>query len=345
MRHFYNTSDYSLEELDYLINLAGELKRGKKLDLRGKIINLLFFSPSLRTRMSFLSAMNKLGGTAFDVPLGNEGAFKMEFQDGAVMNKERIEYVREAAGVLSRYGEAIGVRASELVTNKESTSGEESWQELKKDTVIKSFMQFSQVPVINMESNVYHPCQGLGDALTIREKIGKTKGKKYTHIWSYHPKALPMATSNSQILSACDLGMEVSVAYPEGWDLDKKIVEKMEKRAEAAGGSLQFTHLLEKAYKKADFVCAKSWGAISFYGNWDEEKTIRNNYKDWMVTEKKMSMTNEAYFMHCLPVRRNVEVTDAVLDGANSIVLDQAENRMWIQMAILYFLLQKGGKL
>jgi len=345
MRHFYNTADYSIEELDYLIKLAGELKHGKKLDLGGKIINLLFFNPSLRTRISFMAGMNKLKGAAFDVPLGQAGAYNMEFKEAGMMDKSAIEHVREAAGVLSRYGEAIGVRSSDLVTNKENTSGKVSWEELKKDTVIKSFMQFSQVPVINMESNVYHPCQGLGDALTIREKLGITQRKKYAHIWSYHPKALPTATSNSQILSACDLGMEVSVAYPEGWDLDREIVSEMKKRANEAGGSLEFSHDQQKAYHQADIVCVKSWGALSLYGNWEKEKREREKYKDWMATEEKMGKTEQAFFMHCLPVRRNVEVADAVLDGASSIVLDQAENRMWIQMAILYFLLQKGGQL
>ena len=345
MRHFYNTADYSIEELDYLIKLAGELKHGKKLDLGGKIINLLFFNPSLRTRISFMAGMNKLKGAAFDVPLGQAGAYNMEFKEAEVMDKSAIEHVREAAGVLSRYGEAIGVRASDLVSNKDQTCGKVSWEELKKDTVIKSFMNFTSVPVFNMESNVYHPCQGLGDALTIREKLGNPQGKKYAHIWSYHPKALPMATSNSQILSACDLGMEVTVAYPEGWDLDREIVSEMKKRANEAGGSLQFTHSSEKAYKKADVVCVKSWGALPFYGSWDREKRIRDNHKDWITSGEKMSLTNQAYFMHCLPVRRNVEVTEAVLDGANSIVLDQAENRLWVQMAILYFLLEKGGRL
>src|SRR3989344_2733414 len=314
MKHFYNTSDYSLAELEYLIKLAGELKHGKKLDLWGKIINLLFFNPSLRTRISFMAGMNKLKGAAFDVPLGQAGAYNMEFKEAGMMDKSAIEHVREAAGGLSRYGEAIGVRSSDLVTNKENTSGKVSWEELKKDTVIKSFMQFSQVPVINMESNVYHPCQGLGDALTIREKLGITQRKKYAHIWSYHPKALPTATSNSQILSACDLGMEVSVAYPEGWDLDREIVSEMKKRANEAGGSLQFTHSSEKAYKKADVVCVKSWGALPFYGSWDREKMIRDNHKDWITSGEKMSLTNQAYFMHCQPLRRNQEKKEADYD-------------------------------
>lgn len=356
IKHFYNTADFSREEILYLINLALEIKAGReKRRLLGKSLAMLFFNPSLRTRVSFTVAMQKLGGLAIDLPIKESGSYTFEFEKGVVMDKETIEHVKEATSVLSRYCDAIGIRTSELITTAKESAEVSSWKEVKKDKVIKAFMEFATVPVINMESNVYHPCQGLGDAVTIVEKFNSgsdlkgVKGltlspKKYVLTWVYHPKALPMATPNSQILSACDLGMNVVVIYPEGWELDQQIVETMRQRTKVAGGSLTITNNMELGFKDADVVCAKSWGALKYYGNWVEEKRIREESKNWIVDQNKMSVTNNAYFMHCLPARRNVEVTDEVLDSKNSIVIDQAENRMWVQMAVLLHLLQKQVK-
>jgi len=280
-------------------------------------------------------AMNKLGGLALDFPVSGGKSYTFEFQDGAVMNKGTIEHVKDAAKVISSYCNAIAIRSSELITTAAESVDVPGWNELKKDTVLHAFMKHSDVPVINMESNVYHPCQGLGDAMTIKEKLGDPKGKKYIHVWSYHPKALPMSTSNSQILAACELGMDVVVAHPKGWELDPEILKSMQKQAKAAGGKFTVTNSSDEAYKHSNIVCTKSWGALKFYGNWEEEKKIRENNKHWIVDEEKMKKTDNAYFMHCLPVRRNVEVTDEVIDGKNSVVIDEAENRMWAQMAIL----------
>ena len=153
--------------------------------------------------------------------------------------------------------------------------------------------------------------------------------------WAYHPKALPMATPNSQILAACDLGMNVVVAHPPGWELDPQIAKAMARRAKQSGGALAFSHSMDEAIKGSEVVCAKSWGALKHYGHWSEEKIKRDTLKNWIVTKEKMSHSHNALFMHCLPVRRNVEVTDEVLDRKNSVILDEAENRMWAQMAIL----------
>ena len=338
IKHFYNTADMPKDEIHKLINLALDFKKGKiEKNLNRKTLTLLFFNPSLRTRVSFMAAMSRLGGITFDLTTGKTYTF--EFEDGAVMDKNTIEHVKDAARVLSKYCDAIAVRASKLVTNSEESSIVESWENLKKDPVLKSFMKYATVPVINMESNVYHPCQGLTDAVTLKEKLGTTKGKKYVLTWTYHPKALPMATPNSQILSACDLGMEVVVSHPKGFDLDREIVIDMEKRAKESGGSFKIVRDQIKAINQADAVCAKSWGSLKYYGNWQKEKEIRNGLKDWIVDKKKMGATNDAIFMHCLPVRRNVEVTDEVLDGKNSVIIDQAENRLWAQMALLLTLL------
>ena len=338
-KHFYNTADFSQKEINYLIDLALKMKKVQfKKSLSGKSLAMLFFNPSLRTRLSFMMAMEKLGGVGLDFPI-KEG-YTFEFKEGTIMNQKTIEHVKDAAKVISKYSDAIAIRSSDLITSNSESVQVSSWDKLKQDTVLKSFMKYSQVPVINMESNVYHPCQGLGDAMTIKEKLGNSKKKKYVLTWVYHPKALPMATPNSQLLSACDLGMNVVVVHPKGWELDKGILKVMEQKAKKAGGNFQVSHSQKEAFKEADVICVKSWGALKFYGNWEKEKKIREQHKDWIVTQEKMVKTNNAIFMHCLPVRRNVEVTDEVIDSKNSVVIDEAENRMWAQMAILRSLIK-----
>ncbi|OGE26412.1 hypothetical protein A3C26_01635 [Candidatus Daviesbacteria bacterium RIFCSPHIGHO2_02_FULL_39_12] len=342
MKHFLTTTDYTQQELMKIIKAALTMKKsGCKKTLQGKILSMFFFNPSLRTRLSFIVAMDKLGGLAVDLSSGS-GNFPFEFEENVIMDQGTIEHIKEAIPVVSRMSDAIAVRASDLVTTSSESVKVPHWNKVKKDTVIRGFTKYAKVPVINMESNVYHPCQGLGDAMTIMEKLGNPKGKKYVLTWAYHPKALPMATVNSQLMSACDLGMEVTVAYPEGWDLDEEIINSAKARAKQAGGSLQFSNSQTDAFKDAQIVCAKSWGAMKYYGAWDQEKKIREKLKHWIIDKTKMNLTNNAYFMHCLPVRRNVEVTDEVLDSPFSIVIDQAENRMWIQMAILDYLIRSS---
>lgn len=339
IKHFLTTTDYTQQELMQIIRKALIMKKSNwRQSLKGKILSMFFFNPSLRTKLSFIAAMDKLGGLAVDLSAGT-GGFPLEFAENAIMDKSSSEHIKEAAAVVSRMSDAISVRASELVTTSSKSVEVSSWNEAKNDTVIRSFAKYSKIPVVNMESNVYHPCQGLGDAMTIMEKLGNPKSKKYVLTWVYHPKALPMATTNSQFMSACDLGMDVVIAYPEGWELDEEIIDTAKVRAKEAGGSLKLIHSQQAAFKDADVICAKSWGAMKNYSDWDKETKIKEGLKHWIVDQKKMDLTNNAYFMHCLPVRRNVEVTDEVLDSPASIVIDQAENRMWIQMAILDFLI------
>lgn len=338
IRNFIKTDDFTQQELMKIIKTAQVFKKkGGQNRLKNKILTMFFFNPSLRTRLSFFSAMQKMGGSAVDLMVGS--SFPFEFEENAVMDKNTMEHIKDAAAVTSRFCDAISVRASELVTTSAESVEVASWDKLKQDVVINSFAKYATVPVINMESNTYHPCQGLGDALTIVEKIRKPKGKKYVLTWVYHPKALPMATANSQFMAASDLGMDVTVVYPKGWELDEQIVATAQNRARKAGGSLTLSNSQEQAFKGADVVCAKSWGAIKYYGAWDKEIKAKQGLKNWIVDKDKMKLTSNAYFMHCLPIRRNVEATDEVLDSPTSIIVDQAENRMWIQMAILDYLL------
>lgn len=337
-RNFLNTADLPQEEVLALIDLALAMKQGNvPRTLAGKTLATLFFNPSVRTRVSFATAMFKLGGQALDI--SSEGTWAFEYRDGVVMNGSTIEHVKEAAPVLSRYCDAIAIRCSELVTKSAESAKVGNWETAKQDTVLSGFAKYATVPVINMESNVYHPCQGLGDAVTIKEKLGQTQGKKYVLTWANHPKALPMATPNSQMLAACDLGMDVVIAQPPGWDLDPEILGLAQQRAQQGGGSFSLAYDMDEALEGADVVCAKSWGALKYYGNWDEERQQRVKYTDWIVSQEKLRHTHNAMVMHCLPVRRNVEITDDVLDSPNSIVIDEAENRLWAQMALLASLL------
>jgi N-acetylornithine carbamoyltransferase len=336
---FINTADFSQEQIHALIDLALEIKSGKTDPrLTGKLLATVFFNPSVRTRTSFAAGMFKLGGLAIDLTPG-KGAWTFEFADGVVMDGQTVEHVKEAAPVLAGYCDALAVRSSELITTAAESVEVAPWDALKEDTVVRGFAKYAPVPVINMESNVYHPCQGLGDATTIKEHLGAPQGKKYVLTWAYHPKALPMATPNSQMLAACDLGMDVVVANPPDWDLEPEILTQAEARATSTGGSLDVVHDQAAAFADADVVCAKSWGALNYYGNWAEEAEVRSGLKHWIVDAEKMALTDDAAFMHCLPIRRNVVATGEVLDSDNSIVIPQAENRMWAQMALLVALL------
>lgn len=335
-QHFLNTADLPQDELLNLIDYALRIKRGAAQPrLDGKVLAALFFNPSLRTRTSFAAAMFRMGGLMLDLSVGGGSMWSMAFEDGQVMDGLAAEHIKEAAPVLSRYCDAIAIRSSELITNAAESVEVPDWDTLKTDAVLNGFAAHAEVPVISMESNVYHPCQGLGDALTITEKLKQPQGRKYVLTWAYHPKALPMATPHSQLLAACDLGMDVVVAHPPEWALDEDVMAQANARAVAAGGSLSVSHDQTAAVKDAAIVCAKSWGAKSFYGDWTTEAELRQTYKDWQVTEDLMAHSDDGLFMHCLPVRRNIVVADEVLDGPRSIVIDQAENRLWAQMAIL----------
>lgn len=339
-KNFLSTLDFSQSELGELVNDALKLKSGEiEQTLKNKVLGLYFFNPSLRSRVSLEAGMNKLGGSVIDVIPSPERAFTLEFGDDEIMDKGTIEHIKDAARVVSRYCNVIAIRASDLVTTSSETAKTGAWEDVKKDKVVSAFAKYATVPVINMESNVWHPCQALGDMMTIKERLGEPKKKKYVMTWAYHPKALPMATPNSQILSAIDLGMDVTIAYPEGWDLDPEIMESFKERAREAGGTLSISHNQKDALADADIVCVKSWGSLKNWGDWESEKSARANLKDWIVDEEKMKLTCDAGLMHCLPVRRGVEISHGALDGVNSLVIDEAENRMWAQMAVLNKLL------
>jgi N-acetylornithine carbamoyltransferase len=308
-------------------------RRGWSSLASGKSICLMFFNASLRTRTSMEIAAAQLGAHATTVTPGS-GVWSMAFEDGAVMDGDEAEHVREAVGVLSRYYDAIGVRLFASMTDLEQD---------RADRLLARFAEAASVPVVSLESAFWHPCQELADAATIRERLGgETHGKKLVLSWSYHPRALPMAVPNSAVMMAARLGMDVTVARPEGYELDASVMEMARDTASESGGSLTETDDQVEAFEGADVVYAKGWAGGAVYTSADAEAKRRGELKAWRITRDVMSLTRNAAFMHCLPVRRNVVVDDAVLDSANAIHLLQAEYRLHAQKAILEMIWDLG---
>lgn len=319
-----STMDLTREQIEKLLESALRFKRGEDVSkpLAGKSVALVFFNPSLRTRASMQVGIYELGGNAVVLEPGGT-SWTLEHRTGAVMDGDKTEHVAEFVRVLERYCVAIGVRTFAALKN---------WEEERTDPILNAFVQYASVPIINLESAMHHPCQSLADMLTIREKLGVER-KRVVLTWAWHPKPLPMAVPNSFALAAAQMGHDLVIAHPPGYDLDEELIETL-------GATV--TNDIDAAFNGADVIYAKSWGSKQFYGNTDQDSATRAQYRSkWIVDEEKMSHTNNAIFMHCLPVRRNVIVTDAVIDSPASVVIDEAENRLHVQKAILAGLL--GG--
>ncbi|MBI2463386.1 N-acetylornithine carbamoyltransferase [Candidatus Peregrinibacteria bacterium] len=337
-KNFITGAEYSLQELEKIIHLAMSYKKGIKIpDLSGKMLTLIFANPSLRTHLSFESGMKKMKGEVNVLHAGNSWQF--EYKNGAVMNGDKQEHVKEGAKVISRYSDVIALRQSELVTTASRHNSISSWEILKQDEAISKLATYAEKPVINMESNMFHPCQAMADVMTMKETFGNIKKKKYVLTWSPHIKALPLATPHSQLLMPALFGMNVTVVHPLGFDLDSDVLKMAQEKALLAGGSVKISHDQYETFKNADVVVAKSWASLQYFGHWDKESDYRKQFEHWILNEEKMKLTNNALFLHCLPVRRNIEVTDGVLDSPRSKVIDEAENRMWVQMALIFYLL------
>lgn len=309
MNHFLNI--HSLPDIHKTIQEAIALKRNphqyQTLGVH-KTLVLLFFNTSLRTRISTELAAKNLGMNV--IILNVNDAWQLEFGDGVVMNFQTSEHIREAAQVISQYASIIGVRAFPSLTDK--TKDQLDW-------VLNAFATLASVPVINLESAIAHPLQGLADAITIAEQSRQEK-PKVVLTWAPHIKALPHAVANSFIQTMQLQHVDLSIANPEGYDLDPKIVK-----------NTPIFHDQEQALKNADFVYAKNWSSFSDYGK------ILNPTLDWILTKEKLG---KAKFMHCLPVRRNVVVEDAVLDSSQSLCIEQSNNRTYAAQTVLKQLLE-----
>ena len=332
MNNFLKTSDHSTGELKQIIESALAIKRGEisPRPLDGESVGLVFFNPSLRTRASMQVGVYELGGNPVILEPGST-SWTLEHREGVVMDGNKTEHLKEFVRVLERYVTAIGVRTfAEL----------KDWDLERTDPILNAFAEYASVPVINLESAMHHPCQSMADMMTVREKLGEGK-KKVLLSWAWHPKPLPMAVPNSLALAAAQFGHDLRIAHPAGYDFDGELVAEIEGHATANGGSVEFTDDVNAAFDDVEVVYAKSWGGSKFYGDNDADMEYRAQFRtDWIVDEKKMGRTNNGLFMHCLPVRRNVIVTDGVIDSPNSVVIDEAENRLHVQKAIMTELLK-----
>ena len=334
-RDFLAMEDWSPEAIDGLLALAARVKRGEVTGgLERKVLAMIFLDPSLRTRSSMETAMFLHGGHALVLEPG-KGSWALETEPGVVMDGTTVEHVIEAARVLARYADALAVRAFPKGTD---------WAVEREDRLIKDFARYSDKPVINLESSRRHPCQALADAMTLRERLGDPHGKKFVLAWAWHPKALPTAVPASAALAAARLGMEVVITRPRGFDLDPEDQALVERLAREAGGSARLCDDLDAGLAGADAVYVKSWGSLEAFGRPEEERARRTPFREWRLTERRLRATRggRGIVMHCLPVRRNVEIDDAVLDGPNSVVVDEAENRLHAQRALLLEIM--GGK-
>lgn len=306
------TSIENIDDINSWIKEVKEIKANplKNIELgKNKTLGLLFFNSSLRTRLSTQKAALNLGMNPIVMNVSGD-AWGIEFGDGTVMNGTTAEHIKEAAAVVSQYCDVIAVRAFPTLTNKEKDENEE---------VLNSFIKYASVPIINMESATKHPLQGLTDAFTITENNTK-KRPKVVLSWAPHVKALPHAVANSFVAAMQKMDVDFVITNPEGYNLNPEITKNS-----------KVSNNQKEALENADFVYAKNWSSYDNYG-----KIIRTDL-DWMLTKDKIG---NAKFMHCLPVRRNVVVEDAVLDGENSLVIEQANNRTFAAQLVLKKILE-----
>ena len=291
----------------------------------GRALGLLFFNPSLRTRASMDVAAAALGAHPVTLSPG-QGVWALEWRDGVTMDGEAAEHVREAVGVLSRYVSALGVRTFATLADRAADHA---------DAAFRAIVAASDVPVVNLESARWHPCQALADAAAVSDHLGNVGGKKLVLSWAPHPKALPRAVPNSAVVMAARLGMEVVVARPPGFGLDRDVLDLARAAAARAGGSVTESEDQDTALSGAHVVYAKAWAGGAVYDDPDAEAARRAEHAGWRITEADLGRTANAAFMHCLPVRRGVVVDGDVLDGPRAIHLLQAEYRLHAQKAVL----------
>lgn len=313
-RDFISTQDWTVEELETLFGLAAELKQAKRegryerlLDL--KTLYMIFFDSSTRTRNSFETGITQLGGHGIYL-----SPDRMQISHG--------ENAKDTASVLSRYGEAIAIR--------HCTYGEGN-------AYLNEVAEHADVPVLSMQCDVYHPCQILADFLTIRERFGDTRGLKLGVAWTSAPNYVrPLSVPQSLILMMPRFGIDVTLAYPPEFELMPDIEEQARANAAAAGAKFEITHQFEDAFEGSDVVVPKSWGPLVVTQDPAEGLELIEKYPAWRCTSDHMALGHEdMIYMHPLPADRGREVTDAVIDGPQSVVYDEAENRLHVQKALM----------
>ncbi|MFW6049473.1 MAG: ornithine carbamoyltransferase, partial [Candidatus Bipolaricaulota bacterium] len=319
-KDFLTWLDFDRDEIDAILETAHDLKRKQirgelQTDvLPAKSLFMLFYNTSLRTRNSFEAGMTQLGGHAHFLQPGAVYTPALKGEEEAYST----ERVSDVARVLSEMGDAISIR---IYGNKTG------WEYGKGYKILKKFAEWASIPIINMEDDGYHPCQALADVMTMQEKMGEDlTGKKFTMSWAYSGSVeKPLSVPQSAIISAGMMGMDVTLAHPEGFDLDPEVLDSTEKLAKKHGGDFEIVHDMEEGFEGADVVYPKSWTVQPTDGgtaDLDKAEKLFSENEDWITTEGKMELTNDAYYMHCLPADRDMEVTDEVIDGPNSVVFE-----------------------
>lgn len=313
MQHYLSLKD--IDSLPQWVEEARSLKANPlqyKALGQAKTVCLLFFNNSLRTRLSTQKAAMNLGMEVIVMNFGSEG-WALEYGDGTIMDQGTSEHIKEAAQVVAQYCDIVAIRAFASLSDKEKDEVE---------VVMNGFKKYAGIPVVNMESSVGHPLQALADAITLAENNTK-KRPKVVLSWAPHPKALPHAVANSFVEMMHLQDADFVITHPKGYDLNPEVTK---------GAKIEYDQ--DKALEDADFVYVKNWSSYQDYGK------VVNQDKNWTMTNKKLG---KAKFMHCLPVRRNVVVADEVLDGPNSLVIQQANNRTFSAQIVLKKLLESLG--
>ena len=331
MNFFNDLADLSIAEIKELIALARRLEdKPEPRALDGKVLALLFLSPSLRTLISFQAAMARLGGGTFVIS-PEMSIHGLESRSGIVMDGVAAEHIHEAVPVIASYGDAIGIRAFAKRENLDDDLNDREFRELT---------SLVDTPYINMESAINHPCQSLADWKTMDDLGIPANGGKFVLSWTWHPQPLPFAVPAATVHMAALRGMDVTVLRPEGFELPDAIMDKARQAAKMSGGSVTETDDRSSAMQGSQVIYANSWASARHYGNRSAEDKIKPELRDWCVDEPWFeNSTSDCRFMHCLPVRRGVAVTDRILDGPRSTVIAEARNRMLVQMALLHQML------
>ncbi|MEM7309470.1 MAG: N-acetylornithine carbamoyltransferase [Planctomycetota bacterium] len=323
--------DLGRERIRDILDLAERLKgsRGRG-ELSGRSIGQLFFRGSLRTRASFEAAVHQLGGQSLNLTAMSD-FWDLEEREGSVMDGRAPEHVKDAAAVLSRYVDLLAIRPA--------PEGN-SWDVDRQDRVIRAWAQHATVPVVNMESAQHHPLQALADLMTMRQRLGELKGRRLAITWVHSPEPASVGVVHSLLHGALLEGMEVRLAHPPGYELDGGVLSEVGELASASGGALKSGHAMEDAVEGAEIVYARSWESLETYGNKTLAASHRSRHTSWRIDAKLLGLGDDARLMHAMPIRRNVEVTDEILDGPSSLVYEQAENRLHSQKALLLHLLR-----
>ena len=307
MKQFISVKD--VENPKALVQEVIYLKNNEKFSSIGKnkTIGLIFFNSSLRTRMSTQKAAQNLGMEVMTINVTTD-SWKLEFQDGSVMNGDSVEHIKEAAAVMGVYCDILAIRSFPLLTNKEEDYAE---------NILNQFVKYSKVPIVSLESATLHPLQSLADMVTIQEHQNQNK-PKIVLTWAPHIKPIPQVVANSFAEWALASDYDLTITHPKGYELSEAFTK---------GATIEYDQ--QKALSEADFVYVKNWSSYTDYGKVLEVK------EDWQLTQEKLKVTHQAKIMHCLPVRRNLELSDEVIDGENALILAQAENRVYATQTVL----------